>query len=125
MLIAPIHSASVIETLKQQAGTNSGTGLAYFHFNFRDSQYADPDVLLRSLLRQLLSRPQASGVLSRYAAIYADLDSSASLDMLLLFDETVGPLTRCSLLSMPWTNVRTPRLYFLHCALSLRSCAFL
>lgn len=51
-----ILSSTVIEHLLQQYNNNTGTVTAYFYFDFNNAQKQDPELMLRSLLCQLLQR---------------------------------------------------------------------
>jgi hypothetical protein len=49
-----ILSSTIIEHLLQHCQDNARTVLAYFYFDFNDAQKQDPELMLRSLLCQLL-----------------------------------------------------------------------
>jgi hypothetical protein len=51
-----ILSSTIIEHLLQQCQDNVGTVTAYFYFDFKDAQKQDPELMLGSLLCQLLQR---------------------------------------------------------------------
>jgi hypothetical protein len=51
-----ILSSTVIEHLLQHCQYNADIVTAYFYFDFNDAQKQDPELMLRSLLRQLLQR---------------------------------------------------------------------
>jgi hypothetical protein len=51
-----ILSSTIIEHLLQHCQDNTNIVTAYFYFDFNDAQKQDPELMLRSLLRQLLQR---------------------------------------------------------------------
>jgi hypothetical protein len=51
-----ILSSTIIEHLLKYCQDNTGMVTAYFYFDFNDAQKQDPELMLRSLLRQLLQR---------------------------------------------------------------------
>ncbi|XP_014553175.1 hypothetical protein COCVIDRAFT_75541, partial [Bipolaris victoriae FI3] len=51
-----ILSSTVIEHLLQHCHVDASMVTAYFYFDFNDTQKQDPELMLRSLLRQLLQR---------------------------------------------------------------------
>jgi hypothetical protein len=51
-----ILSSTVIETLLRRCHDDTNIVTAYFYFNFNDTQKQDPELMLRSLLCQLLQR---------------------------------------------------------------------
>jgi hypothetical protein len=51
-----ILSSTIIEHLLQHCQDDAGTVTAYFYFDFNDAQKQDPELMLRSLLCQLLQR---------------------------------------------------------------------
>jgi hypothetical protein len=51
-----ILSSTIIEYLLQHCYDNAGIVTAYFYFDFNDTQKQDPELMLRSLLSQLLQR---------------------------------------------------------------------
>jgi hypothetical protein len=51
-----ILSSTIIEHLLQHCQDDSSMVTAYFYFDFNDAQKQDPELMLRSLLRQLLQR---------------------------------------------------------------------
>jgi hypothetical protein len=51
-----ILSSAVIEHVFQYCSDNPATAIAYFYFDFNDAQKQDPELMLRSLLCQLLER---------------------------------------------------------------------
>jgi hypothetical protein len=51
-----ILSSTIIEHLLQHCQDNTSTVTTYFYFDFNDAQKQDPELMLRSLLRQLLQR---------------------------------------------------------------------
>jgi hypothetical protein len=51
-----ILSSTVIRSLLQHCGDDTGMVTAYFYFDFNDAQKQDPELMLRSLLCQLLQR---------------------------------------------------------------------
>lgn len=51
-----ILSSTIVENLLQHCHNNPGMVTAYFYFDFNDAQKQDPELMLRSLLYQLLQR---------------------------------------------------------------------
>jgi hypothetical protein len=51
-----ILSSTIIEHLLQHSHNNASMVTAYFYFDFNDTQKQDPELMLRSLLSQLLQR---------------------------------------------------------------------
>ncbi|KAH6875175.1 hypothetical protein BKA58DRAFT_418768 [Alternaria rosae] len=51
-----ILSSTIVEHLLQYCYDDTSMVTAYFHFDFNDTQKQDPELMLRSLLRQLLQR---------------------------------------------------------------------
>jgi Cdc6-like AAA superfamily ATPase len=51
-----ILSSTIIEHLLQHCRDNNSMETAYFYFDFNDERKQDPELMLRSLLRQLLQR---------------------------------------------------------------------
>jgi hypothetical protein len=51
-----ILSSTIVEHLLQHCNDDIGTVTAYFYFDFNDTQKQDPELMLRSLLCQLLQR---------------------------------------------------------------------
>ncbi|OSS51913.1 hypothetical protein B5807_03446 [Epicoccum nigrum] len=57
-----ILSSTVVENLLQHCNDNAGMAIVYFYFDFNDARKQDPELMLRSLLSQLL---QASSKLPK------------------------------------------------------------
>lgn len=70
-----ILSSTIIENLLMHCEADSSAAMAYFFFDFGDSQKQDPEAMVQSLLRQLLQR-LATAPGSNLGALFRIVDDS-------------------------------------------------
>lgn len=68
-----ILSSTIIEHLLQHCHSNNRVVTAYFYFDFNDAQKQDPELMLRSLLCQLLQR--SSTIATGVDALFSSCDN--------------------------------------------------
>jgi hypothetical protein len=76
------HSSIIIDDVQRMCEGQSKYAVAFFYCNFRDSSFSDPDVLLRSVLHQLVRKlARDSPVVDQIVKEHAHLKSSSSLNV--------------------------------------------